>query len=201
MVQLAAGLILFLGVHSLRLFAEGWRSRLIARWGEGLWKGIYSLVSLLGLVLIVRGYGEARQMPEILWVSPLWLRHLTVALTLPAFVLVLAAYLPGSVFKVRLGHPMLAGVKIWAFAHLLANGTQADLLLFGSFLVWAVSGFVIHRRRDRLADAARADTNLTGAGQAAILPYATIKVLLIGTVIWLVFAGFLHQLLIGVYPF
>src|SRR5574338_585708 len=117
MPLLILGLLLFLGVHSLRVFADGWRSRQLARWGELRWKGFYSLVSLLGFVLLVWGFALARQQPTLLYVPPLALRHLNALFTLVAFVLVAAAYIPRNHLKARLGHPMLLGVKSWAFGH------------------------------------------------------------------------------------
>ncbi|MEY8877857.1 MAG: NnrU family protein, partial [Leptothrix sp. (in: b-proteobacteria)] len=137
MVELVIGLVLFLGVHSLRIVAEGWRSQVIAARGEGLWKGAVALLSLLGLVLIVRGYGAVRLDPVALWTPWAGGRHLAALLTLIAFVLLAAAYVPGNAIKAKVGHPMILGVKVWALAHLLANHTLADLLLFGGFLLWA----------------------------------------------------------------
>lgn len=149
MTMLIWGLVLFLGVHSLRVFAEGWRTALRQRMGENAFKGVYSVVSIVGFALIVWGYAAARQQPLVLWVSPAWTRHLAALLTLPAFVLLVAAYVPGNAIKARLHHPMVIAVKVWAFAHLLANNTLADLLLFGGFLVWAALSFRAARGRDR----------------------------------------------------
>jgi len=138
MTLLILGLVIFLGVHSTRVFGEGWRSAQLARMGEKGWKGAYSLASLLGLVLLVWGYGLARQSPVALWTPVIGLRHLASLLTVFSFILLAAAYVPRNSVKARIGHPMVAGVKLWALAHLLANHTLADLLLFGGFLVWAV---------------------------------------------------------------
>lgn len=188
---LVAGLLIFLGVHSIRVFADDWRSAQIARLGPGAWKGIYALFALLGFVLIVWGYGEARSAPTVLWVPPIWTRHLASLLLLPAFVLLVAAYVPGSRIRARIGHPMVAGTKLWALAHLLSNGNLADLLLFGSFLAWSVMLFVSLRRRDRAVGAHRV------AGPIS----RDIIVIIGGIVAWAVFAGFLHGPLIGVRPF
>lgn len=122
MLMLLAGLILFLGVHSVRIFADDWRSRQIERFGEMPWKGIYSVISILGFVLIVWGYGVTRAESIALWAPPIWTRHLVSLLTLPAFVLIAAAYVPGTRIKAAVGHPMVLGVKLWALAHLAANG-------------------------------------------------------------------------------
>ena len=148
-LYLLAGLLLFLGVHSTRVFADDWRTQTRARLGAGAFKGVYSLLSLAGLVLLVWGYGVARQQPVVLWNPPVAMRHVAALLTLFSFVLLAAAYVPGNQIKARLHHPMVLGVKVWALAHLLANGTLADVLLFGSFLVWAIVLFAASRRRDR----------------------------------------------------
>lgn len=190
MALLIVGLVLFLGIHSVRIVADGWRTRQRARLGENGWKGLYSLVSIVGFVLIVWGFGLARQHPVLLYVPPLALRHLNALFTLLAFILVVAAYVPANHFKARLGHPMLAGVKVWAFGHLLAIGMLHDVVLFGAFLLWAIVDFVSARRRDRAA--------------GVVYPAGTVKgdaiALVAGIVLWAVFAFWLHGWLIGVSP-
>ena len=151
MTPLVAGLLLFLGAHSVRIFADDWRTRTIARSGPGRWKGVYSVISLAGFALIVWGYGLAREAPVVVFAPPVWARHLASLLTLPAFVLLAAAKGPANRIRAAVGHPMVAGVKLWAFAHLLANGNLADVVLFGAFLAWAIADFVAARRRDRVA--------------------------------------------------
>lgn len=188
---LILGLVLFLGVHSVRILADGWRSRMIAARGENAWKGLYSLVSLAGFVLIVWGYGLARQQPVVLWNPPVGMRHLASLLTLVAFVLITAAYVPTNGIKARLRHPMMLGTKLWALAHLLANGNLADVLLFGSFLVWAILGFRAARARDRAANAQAPIGKLSG----------TLIAIAVGVVLWAVFAFWAHGALIGVRPF
>lgn len=188
---LILGLVLFLGVHSTRIVADGWRSRMIAARGEPLWKGAYTLLSIAGFVLIVWGYGLARQQPVVLWAAPTWTRHLASLLTLPAFVLLAAAYVPGNQLKARLKHPMLLGVKAWALAHLLANNTVADLLLFGGFLLWAVLCFRAARRRDAA----------TGRVDAPGTPMGTVLAVVIGLAAWAGFAFWAHAAWIGVRPF
>jgi len=190
MTLLIVGLVLFLGVHSVRIFADGWRSRMTRRLGEKGWKGLYSLVSIAGFVLLVYGFGQARQQAMLLYVPPLWLRHLNALFTLIAFVLVAAAYVPRNHFKAKLGHPMLAGVKTWAFGHLLATGMLHDVVLFGAFLLWAVVDFVVSRRRDRVGGVVYPAGTLRGDVVAVV----------VGVVGWAVFAFVLHARWIGVNP-
>src|SRR5438067_1885171 len=130
MNALIAGLVLFLGVHSVRILADRWRTALIARAGERTWKGLYALVSLVGIVLIVWGFGQARLIPVVVWTPPPWTWPVASLLLLPAFVLIVAGNLPGTRMKRALGHPMLLGTLLWALAHLLANGGLAGIVLF-----------------------------------------------------------------------
>ncbi|HEX4152900.1 MAG TPA: NnrU family protein [Steroidobacteraceae bacterium] len=146
MAMLIIGLVIFLGIHSLGFAAPRLRPRAVAAMGEGAWKGLYAVVSIVGLVLIVRGFALAREAPVVLYTPPSWMRHVTFLLMLPVFPLILAAYFPGRI-KAALKHPMLAAVKFWALAHLLSNGTLADVLLFGSFLAWAVLDRISWKRR------------------------------------------------------
>jgi len=190
MPELVAGLLIFLGLHSVRVFAEGWRSAWIARRGEKTWKLGYTAFSLLGFGLIVQGYGQARLAPVALWPAIPGMNHLAALLTLVAFVLLVAAYVPGNQIKARLGHPMLLGTKVWALAHLLANNTLADLLLFGSFLVWAILCFRSSRLRDRTAGLMRAPGS----------PAMTSLTILVGAAAWAGFAFWGHQALMGVRP-
>jgi uncharacterized membrane protein len=191
MTLLVLGLVLFLGSHSSRIFAEGWRAGRIAAMGELGWKAVYSIVAIAGFVLIVYGYGEARQSPVSLWNPPVWTRHLAALLTIPAFVLLAAAYVPGNRIKAAVGHPMVAGVKVWAFSHLVANGTLADLVLFGSFLAWAVVDFIAARKRDRAA----------GTRYPAGSTAKDLVVIVVGLAAWAGFAFWAHGAWIGVRPF
>jgi uncharacterized membrane protein len=191
MSLLILGLVIFLGVHSTRVFAEGWRTAQIARLGEKGWKAAYSLASLVGFVLLVWGYGQARLEPVPLWTPTVGMRHLGSLLTVISFVLLAAAYVPRNGIKARIGHPMVVGVKVWALSHLLANHTLADLLLFGAFLVWAVLSFRAARRRDRTSGAVRADSSAA----------ATALTVAVGLAAWAAFAMWLHEPLIGVRPF
>ena len=190
-VYLVAGLLLFLGVHSTRVFAEGWRNRTLACIGELPFKGLYALLSLAGLMLLGWGYGVAGQQPVVLWSPPVATRHLAALLTLVAFVLLAATYVPGNRIKARLHHPMVLSIKVWALAHLLANGTLAETVLFGSFLVWSIVLFAASRRRDRR------EQTVYAAGTTG----ATAVTVVVGVVAWAVFAFWLHKALIGVSPF
>jgi uncharacterized membrane protein len=191
MTYLIAGLALFLGVHSTRVFANDWRNQTLARMGEKPFKGIYALLSLAGFVLLVWGYGQARQQGVMLWNPPTAMRHIAALLMLLSFVLLAAAYVPGNQIKARLHHPMVLGTKVWALAHLLANGSLADTVLFGGFLLWAVVLFATSRRRDRR------EQTVYPAGTAG----ATAMTVAAGVVAWAVFAFWLHRVLIGVSPF
>ena len=190
MSLLIFGLVLFLGVHSVRIVAEPWRTRMLGRLGENGWKGAYTAASLTGFALIVWGYGMARQQPVVLWASPTWTRHLAALLTLPAFVMLVAAYVPANAIKARLKHPMVLAVKVWALAHLLANNTLADVLLFGGFLVWAVFSFRAARQRDR------ASNIVYPPGRAG----PTAVTVVVGVAAWAAFAFWGHAALIGVRP-
>jgi uncharacterized membrane protein len=191
MVALIIGLAVFLGAHSVRIFAEGWRRTQVARLGERRWKALFSLVSALGFALIAWGYGLVRAQPVDLWYPPAWASHLSALITLPAFVLLVAAYLPGSRIKAALGHPMIFGVALWAFAHLLSNGRTGDVLLFGAFLIWALADFAAARRRDRTA----------GIQYPAGTGARDVAVAAVGVAAWCLFAFALHGWLVGVRPF
>ena len=188
---LIAGLVLFLGVHSTRVFANKWRNQTVARMGEKPFKGIYALLSIAGFVLLVWGYGQARQQGVMLWMPPTAMRHIASLLTLIAFVLLAATYVPRNQIKAKLHHPMVLATKVWALAHLLANGSLAATVLFGSFLVWSVLLFAASRRRDRREQKAYPD------GTASM----TAVTVAVGVVAWAVFAFWLHRVLIGVSPF
>ncbi|MFO7325437.1 MAG: NnrU family protein [Pseudomonadota bacterium] len=187
MLLLIIGLVLFLGVHSISIVAPRRRDAWAAAMGVNAWRGIYSLLSLAGFVLLVIGYAEARRHPVPLYFPPVWLRHVTFALMLPVFPLIFAAYLPGRI-RQALKHPMLVAVKTWAVAHLLANGMLADVLLFGGFLVWAVFDRIsVGRRPPRPMMMPLPAPSLRNDIIAVVLGLA----LYLATVLWL------HRLLIG----
>jgi uncharacterized membrane protein len=190
MLLLLLGLLVFLGVHSTRIVADDWRSAMIGRMGELPWKAVYAVLSIIGFVLIVWGFSLARQQPVQLWMPPRGMRHLAALLTLIAFVLLAATYVPRNAIKARLHHPMVLSVKVWALAHLLANGNLAHVVLFGAFLVWAALSFRAARARDRAAG------TVYPAGTAA----GTGITLVAGVAGWALFAFWAHGALIGIRP-
>jgi uncharacterized membrane protein len=186
---LVLGLVLFLGTHAFSM-ARSNRAAAVARIGEGPYKGLYSLLSLAGIVLVSIGYGQYRAGGYIpVWDPPVWTRHLALLLVLVAFICFVAAYLPGHI-KARLKHPMLAGVKIWALAHLLANGDLGSILLFGSFLVWGVAARISVKRRDVAAQ--HGGTAAPAGIRNDVLAVA------IGSAVYIAFVFWLHPWLIGV---
>lgn len=191
MVYLIAGLIVFLGLHSVRMVADNWRTQTLTRVGTGAYKGIFSVLSIVGFGLIIYGFGVARETPVVLWTPPVGMRHAASLLTLVAFVLLSAAYVPHNGIKASVHHPMVLAVKSWALAHLLSTGSLSHVVLFGSFLVWAVLNFIYARRRDRVAGTQYAAGTLSGTAIAVG----------VGVVAWAAFAFKLHGLLIGIRPF
>ena len=191
MTILILGLVLFLGVHSVRIVADGWRTRTIARAGEKRWKAIYTVISLVGFVLIVWGLAVARRTPQLLYAPALTWKHANALFTFVAFVLLAAAWVPRNHMKAALGHPMAFGTAIWAIGHLLATGMLHDAVLFAAFALWALAAFFAGRARDRAA--------------GMIYPAGTwqgdLGALIGGAAIWALFAFFLHGWLIGVKPF
>ncbi|HEX2019654.1 MAG TPA: NnrU family protein [Aurantimonas sp.] len=189
MLILVFGLIIFLGIHLLRVVSEPVRERMIERLGEGRYKGTYSALSLVGILLIVYGYGQARIGAVPLWDPPGGLGHLALVLVPIAFVLVASAYAPTGYIKATVRHPMVLGVGLWALAHLLANATVPDLLLFGSFLGWAVIDFISALGRA-----------LPGGEPASRRVGGDVAALVIGLVLAALFIGGLHAWLFGVAP-
>lgn len=190
MTYLLLGLLIFIGVHSVRIVADDWRTRTRERIGPRAWKTIYSLLSVLGIVLVVWGFGVVRQMPIQLWSPPFGLRHVAAVINLVAFVLLAAAYVPDNRIKARLHHPMVLGVALWSLAHLLPNGNLGHMVLFGSFLLWSVlDGWAATQRDRRLGTV---DPNGTTS--------ATIITTVLGVGSWVVFTLWLHGVLIGVRP-
>lgn len=188
MLVLVLGLIVFLGVHSIRLFASDGRERLVARMGAMPYKGVYALLSLLGIALIVYGFGQARQHPQQVYLPPPGLLHLNALLMLVALVLFVAPYVPGNHFRSALGHPQALSATVWSFGHLLVTGMLHDLVLFVPFLCWSLVLFSISRRRDRRTGVAYPAGTLKGDAITVA----------IGVAAWALFAFWLHSRLIGV---
>lgn len=189
MTMLLVGLAVFLGMHSVSIFAPQWRGAMASRMGTLPWKGLYSAVSIVGFALLWKGYALARLEPIPIYVPPAGLRHVAALLMLPVFPLLLAAYLPGRI-KTLAVHPMLVAVKLWAVSHLLANGMLADIVLFGAFLAWAVM--------DRISLKRRAPTDTPSLPRSAINDAI---VVIGGLALYGVFVGRWHEALIGVAPF
>jgi uncharacterized membrane protein len=187
MIYLLLGLVLFLGIHSISILAPAWRDRIAARLGNA-WRGIYSLVSIVGFIVIIWGYGLARQKPVILYAPPTWTHYVTAVLMLPVFTLFLAAYFPGRI-KGALQHPMLLSVMLWAVAHLISTGMLANVVLFGSFLAWAVADCISFRWRTQRPIPMAPSTKLND-GIAVVA----------GLVIYVIFVHWLHVRWIGVQP-
>jgi uncharacterized membrane protein len=189
MTLLILGLVLFLGIHSVSIAAPAWRDAQVAQRGEGAWKGLYSLVSIAGFVLLIYGYGLARQSPVVLYTPPAATRHIALLLMLPFFPLLFATYLPGRI-KTAAKHPMLLAVKLWALAHLLANGTLHDVILFGAFLAWAVA--------DRISVKRRSVARVVPGAPAS--PMNDVIAIVGGLIAYAVFVIWAHRWLIGVSP-
>ena len=184
MLYLIAGLVIFLAPHCVRIFKPAFRDAQISS-NEKRWKGLYSLVSLIGLVLMIWGYGQARMDNIYLYYPPFWLNHLQILLMIPVAILLVAAELPAGRIKKAVKNPMTIGIKIWAFGHLLVNGDLASILLFGSFLVWSVLLVMSYKRREQILPS----ETKTSSDIIAIVG---------GLVAWAAILFFLHEWLIGV---
>ena len=190
MAVLILGLILFLGVHSTRIFADGWRTAMVGKMGVLPWKGAYAVASILGFIVLVIGFRMAKQETLVLYSTPRWTIHVTAVLMIVSMILFVAPYIPRNWFRAKLHHPQLLSVKTWSIAHLLSNGVAADVVLFGAFLLWAVLGFRAARQRDRANNTVYPPGNAIG----------TTITIAAGLVAWSVFALLLHGPLIGVRP-
>lgn len=182
------GLVLFLGIHLVRVVAPGMRLRMIAALGDGPYRGVYSVAVILSLCLLIYGFGIARQETGMLYDPPIFLRHITLLLMLIAFIVFAAGFLPSGYIGTYAKHPQVLGVKIWAFAHLLANGGTAEVILFASFLAWGVIMRISYKRRARNGEIAERRYQSWTYDLAAI----AIGVMLYGLFFWK-----LHQWLIG----
>jgi uncharacterized membrane protein len=189
MTILILGLIILLGGHSLTMFRDT-RAGLIARLGEGPYKGLYSLVALIGLAMVIYGFGTYRAAGYIqIWNPPVWTRHIALLLMLPAMILLVSAYTNGRIKRI-MRHPMLVAVKIWALAHLLANGDLGSILLFGLFLAYAVVDRITIKRRGEVGD----EHGIAGSSSST----GDIVAVVGGLLVYAAFAMWLHPLLIGV---
>lgn len=186
MTWLVLGLVLFLGIHSVSIFSPAGRDRLAVSIGPKGWRALYSILSIAGFVLLIWGFGVARQQPTLLYQPQPWMRQLAGVLMLPVFPLLFAAYLPGRI-KMAMKHPMLVAVKLWAFAHLLANGTLADVVLFGSFLAWAVF--------DRISFKSRTQRAIPSAPASR---WNDLIAVVLGLGVYVLFVSVLHTKWIGV---
>ncbi len=191
LITMIAGLVLFLGAHAIRIPNDQLRSGLIARLGKNKYRIIYSAVSVVGFVLLVYGYGQARLEPVFIWSPPTAMRHVAALLMLFSMILLVARYVPANHIKAKLQHPMTLSVKVWALAHIISNGTLADMILFGSFLVWAVLLFKSARKRQIPMGLTKDEPGTMG----------TTMTVVVGMLAWLVFAAWLHVHLIGISPF
>lgn len=191
MILMSIGLLLFISMHSVRIFAEDWRIAQINKRGEKAWLGFYAAVSLVGLIFIIWGYGEARGEVPILWYPPAWMKYLAALFIIPGMILMVAADVSGTKLKEKIGHPMIVGVKLWAFGHLLINGSLADIILFSTLLIWAIFNFRAARKRDKAA--------------AMTYPFAgyerDVRAVIVSVVVTFIFILYLHGFLIGVTPF
>jgi uncharacterized membrane protein len=188
MIFLLPGLVIFFTLHSLAFVAPRWREQKRQRWGRATWRWITSVGSILAVLLIAYGYQQSRYAPVVLYVSPGWLRRVTDLLMLPVFPMVYATFLPSRI-RSTLRYPDLVAIKLWAVAHLLVNGMLADLILFGSFLAWAVVNRISLKRRVRIVPS------------AAPSPYNDLVAIVLGLFTYLCIVFYLHYKIIGVIPF
>jgi len=188
MVVLILGLIVFLGTHSVSIVAPAWRDGMVASLGEGRWKGLYSLASLVGLGLIAWGFALARHTPVVVYIPSAGMRVVAPLLTLPVFPLLIGAYVPGKI-RAIFKHPMLVAVKLWALSHLLANGMLHEVLLFGALLAWAVVLRISLKRRPPRP-----------APDIPLKRFNDASAIIVGIVVYLATVFVLHRVVLGVSP-
>ncbi|MGV1752150.1 NnrU family protein [Agrobacterium sp. CG674] len=191
MLLLVISLIVLLGTHSVRIFAPGFRNKMIAQMGEGPWKGAYSVVSILAVAFVANAFGQARQVTGILYSPPIWTSHIALTLMLFSMICLVAGLIPAGHIATKMKHPLVLAVKIWALAHLLANGETSSVLLFVAVLAWGVVMRISLKRRAR-------------AGEVVTRPFVSarydILAVVLGIVLWAAFIWKLHEWLIGVQP-
>jgi len=188
---LVFSIVLFLVLHSLRVFAPAWREKTIARMGVNAWRGVYSLLSIASLVLLIYAFAASRAVTPILYTPPMFMTHITLTLMLIAMILLMASILPAGKIAVWVKHPMVTSVKVWAFAHLLSNGELNSVLLFAGFLIWAVLVRISAKRRERAGEKVVRDFVSTQYDIASVIG---------GVALYAVILLYLHQMLIGVSP-
>ena len=191
MALLVFSIVLFLVLHSLRIFAPQWRERTIKRMGVHAWRGVYSLLSIASLVLLIYAFSASRSVTPMLYTPPMFMTHITLTLMLIAMILLMASILPAGKIAVWVKHPMVTSVKVWAFAHLLSNGELNSVLLFGGFLIWAVLVRISAKRRQRAGEKVVRDFVSTQYDIASVIG---------GIALYAVILLYLHQMLIGVSP-
>jgi uncharacterized membrane protein len=189
MPLLIVGLVIFLGIHMVPM-SPSLKESVLARIGERVYKLAFAFLSALGLVFIIVGFGQTRHSGQDIevWSTPVWLRYIAFALMLPAFIMIVAAYVPSRIRALAGGHPMLLGVILWALAHLVANGSLTGLLLFGGFLVWAIADRISAGRRSALGPLGRKPGNATG----------DIIAIVVGCALYVLVLKWAHPLIIGV---
>jgi uncharacterized membrane protein len=180
------GLTIFLGIHCISILNDSWRNRVVDKIGQWPWKGFYALVSIVGFIVMVRGYGAIRYDSTLLYTPATWLQHFSMVLFLPVFPLLIAAYFPGRI-KRATQHPMLLATILWAVGHLLSDGSLVNVILFGSFLSWAII--------DIISISFRPSRPVPGA------PYSNFNDIIacvVGLGLYLAFTLWLHEIVIGI---
>jgi uncharacterized membrane protein len=191
MALLVVGIILFLGIHLLRAVAPGFRQSMIDRLGKQGFMAVYSIASIATLVFLAYGFSVARTQTTVLYYPPAWASHITIALMLIALICFVASLLPAGHIAAKTKHPMVLSVKIWALAHLIANGDSASGLLFACFLAWGVFLRISLKRRAR-------------AGEVNVRPFVSARsdlyAVVLGVLLWGLILWKLHEWIIGVSP-
>lgn len=191
MLLLVLCLCLFFATHLVRIVAPGVRDAAIARLGAGAWKGLYSVASIVTLVLVIYAFGEARQVTGMLYYPPIWMSHIALTLMLIAMICLVASLLPPGHIATKTKHPLVLSVKIWALSHLLANGETSSVILFAAFLAWGVVMRIALKRRERAGLLVR---------PAFVSARYDLIAVVGGVALWAAFIFKLHEWLIGVQP-
>ncbi|MCO6185138.1 NnrU family protein [Rhizobium sp. L1K21] len=187
MVMFVVALALFLLLHSIRIFAPAWRKSMIDKMGVRAWRGVYSVLSIVTFIFLIYAFAQSRAVTPMLYYPPVWLAHIAFLLMLISFILAAVSIFPAGKLAVWTKHPLLAAVKFWALAHLLANGELNSVILFAGFLIWAVAARISAKRQNIQPRAFK-------SVQWDIIAVIT------GIVLYGLFIMYLHELLIGVSP-